>query len=273
MQRFVASLFFLVLASITNYGQALIPEPFPVRCYLTNSYGVPCYQIRTPVARYIFDVRGGGLTGILDRDGKDWISWNPTNGAIGSLRGLPNAGVAFGPGMTNSFSQEPRVMPEGATLVTQSPKTGMKAYWFFTPTNVQVTFLKAAANYSFVYAGTPAGKFDTNSNFQITALRGQQSITNVWHWDMPDLEWIAYGDKKSPRTLLLVNHTDDSASDFATPVDGAMQMFAFGKQFPCCDAYLTNTPARFSFGLVESTNTSVLHDMATRWSKAKPANW
>ncbi len=172
MQRFFASVL-LTLALSANIVRAQLADPYPVRVYMTNYHGLNCYQVKSPVARYIFDVRGGGLAGLFDREGKDWISWNPTNGAAGTLRGLPNAGVAFHPGFTNAVTQEPHVLPAGVTLVSESRQTGMKAYWFFSTTNAQVTFVKAATNYMFAYAGTPAGKFDTNSNFQITALRDQ----------------------------------------------------------------------------------------------------
>lgn len=190
MQRFFALLLFS-LALSANFVRAQLADPYPVRVYLTNFHGLECFQVRTPVGQYIFDVHGGGLAGLIDRDGKDWISWNPTNGPKGSLRGIPNAGVAFHPGFTNAVTQEPHVMPTGATLVSQSFETGMKAYWFFSTTNVQVIFMKATNHYMFAYAGTPAGKFDTNSNFQLTPHLGRQSVTNQWHSDLPNLEWVA----------------------------------------------------------------------------------
>ena len=55
--------------------------------------GLPAYRVVTPVAVYYLEKTGAGLARILDREGRDWLSFDPAPGsrAGGEYRGFPNA--------------------------------------------------------------------------------------------------------------------------------------------------------------------------------------
>src|SRR4051794_28822902 len=47
-----------------------------------------CFKVETPSATYLYGRRGAGFASILDKDGKDWISYRPEGKARGEYRGL-----------------------------------------------------------------------------------------------------------------------------------------------------------------------------------------
>jgi hypothetical protein len=85
-------------AAFCTFGAAEEPCPAdPVRLVPEaideSAGGVPCYQIVTPAATYFLEQSGGGLSSLLDRDGRDWLGFHPRPGsrAGGEYRGFPNA--------------------------------------------------------------------------------------------------------------------------------------------------------------------------------------
>ena len=54
---------------------------------------LPAFKIETPSATYYLEKTGGGLSSLVDGDGKDWIGFHPEkgSGASGEYRGFPNA--------------------------------------------------------------------------------------------------------------------------------------------------------------------------------------
>lgn len=55
--------------------------------------GIECYRVDTINATYFLDKVGAGLSSMIDRDGNDWIGFQPRkgSGAGGEYRGFPNA--------------------------------------------------------------------------------------------------------------------------------------------------------------------------------------
>jgi hypothetical protein len=68
--------------------------------------------------------------------------------------------------------------------------------------------------------------------------------------DIPAPEWIAFGDSKQRRALVLLNHKDDEHPDSFYQMQGDMTVFGFGRQR--MQKYLTQTEHRFSIALIES---------------------
>jgi CubicO group peptidase (beta-lactamase class C family) len=54
--------------------------------------GMDCFQVETPSATYVYGKKGAGFASILDKDGRDWISYRPGGKAKGEYRGLPKCG-------------------------------------------------------------------------------------------------------------------------------------------------------------------------------------
>ena len=51
-----------------------------------------CFKVETPTATYLYGKRGAGFASILDKDGRDWVSYRPGGEARGEYRGLPKCG-------------------------------------------------------------------------------------------------------------------------------------------------------------------------------------
>jgi hypothetical protein len=51
-----------------------------------------CFEIETPTGTYFYGKRGAGFASILDKDGRDWVSYRPGGRARGEYRGLPKCG-------------------------------------------------------------------------------------------------------------------------------------------------------------------------------------
>lgn len=52
----------------------------------------------------------------------------------------------------------------------------------------------------------------------------------------------------------MVHHEDDDASDQFWQMQENMTVFGFGRQYMCCDTYLTAVPNVFTVGLAEATD-------------------
>ena len=57
----------------------------------TASGGLTAYRVQTPTATFFLERTGAGLSSMLDRDGHDWLSFDPGPGSGGEYRGFPNA--------------------------------------------------------------------------------------------------------------------------------------------------------------------------------------
>lgn len=52
--------------------------------------GQESFRIRNGVITYVYHMEGCGFASLLDRDGNDWLSFGPADGAFGLARGIPN---------------------------------------------------------------------------------------------------------------------------------------------------------------------------------------
>jgi hypothetical protein len=77
-------------ASGASAGAPKVPA---VRVSEVTMHGeMDCYKVETPSATYIYGKRGAGFVSILDKDGRDWVSYRPGGKARGEYRGLPKCG-------------------------------------------------------------------------------------------------------------------------------------------------------------------------------------
>ena len=209
------------------------------------------FVVKTESATYYFDRAGGGFSRLIDRAGRDWIAFSkeplkqfPESAAAG-YRGMPNA--VFGGGNPDAGAGHPgfdqcESTAEGNVIRTVS-KSGKWAWtWTFTETAATMEMLEVDSEHTwwFLYEGPIAGSFDPTRKFWGTSNGGPRT-------DIPDnknqffdrFQWVYFGDRDTPRVLLIAQHDADdlddtvwylgsSESGAATAPDG-MMVFGFGR--------------------------------------------
>jgi hypothetical protein len=180
----------------------------------------------------------------------------PGGRSAGEFRGIPNLGKFAHPGYTEGTGSDSRIESAGplrVRIVSERHDRKYAAAWDIFPTYARLTVLKHGEPYWFLYEGTPAGKLDLRTNFQVTSSGLRRPITETWSGDLPGPEWVYFGDANSPRVLYVVNHAEDDAPDQFWQMDGNMTVFGFGREYRCCGQYLNWSPAQFTIGFAEST--------------------
>ena len=225
---------------------------------------LPCYIIRTAHATYYLEKVGVGLSSLLDKDGNDWIGFHPRegSGAEGEYRGFPNAvhqqdGNFFHPKNRGTDSSQTFIEFVGQERVTIRGRSGngnWECTWDFYPLYCTFTMTKIPAGYKYwiLYEGTPGGRYDDTDWWMTSAISERKYLTERHEQDIPDPEWIVFGDKNLDRVLFLLNHKDDDKPDYFYQMNRHMTVFGFGRKG--LEKYLYNVPQSFSIGFIESTN-------------------
>ncbi len=225
------------------------------------------YKISTPHAVYYYHKYGAGFAGLEDRDGNDWLSYNPGVGeksGVGSggmYRGTPNSGYPEGychPGKTVSDSRILSAGPVKATIYSQSNDKKMACLWDIFPTHARLTFLQMRTPYWFLYEGTPGGLLEEKSDY-IVRPDGPNTIKTTaaekWEGDIEAEgvagEWIYFADGTTRHKIWFVHHHDDAETDSYWPMNGEMTVFGFGRLG--LEKYMTRVPDRFTLGLCYQT--------------------
>ena len=110
--------------------------------------------------------------------------------------------------------------------------------------------LSSGYKYWVQYEGVPNGEMDTTDFWFSSADGGQHSIEEQRIGDLPDPEWMAFGDQNSPRVLFVLHHEDDDHPDdyVSRP---HMTVLGFGRRNK--DKFL-DTLQTFSIGFIESND-------------------
>jgi hypothetical protein len=226
--------------------------------------GSASYRLVTPSGTYFYHKKGSGFASMIDPDGFDWISYLPEGGPKGNYRGIPNiAPAGFHPG-TGEKNKLSRIIAKGPIKVsflseTEDEKWG--CIWNVYPTYASMTLFKKGEDpYWILYEGTPGGEF-TTGDFYVTSA-GEKvdiipfTIKNMWHGDLPDPEWVYFGDAVQNRVLYFIHHEYSPVMDeFWHFGDGGMTVFGFGRG-PREEGWqrLTDVPARLTIGFAETTD-------------------
>jgi hypothetical protein len=223
---------------------------------------VPAFEIHTPTASYWLIKSAAAIVEITDNDGRKWISFSS---GYRPNRGVPNLGGCCQPG-------DPAVlgMPEMSTVVdtgsvtlthlrlVSQPVDGDYYWlvWDFYLTHVTVTINRAEEPFGFTYHGVPGGNLDPEDQL-VLSTGDTQSASIAFAADLPgDAEW-AY--MTSPSTdangaLFLIQHSGDSVPESYVVADTNSAKFVFGS------GNLTDTPIRFSLGVVDSVDHAVVSE-------------
>ena len=227
---------------------------------------VPAYKIETPIATYYLEKEGVGLSSMIDRNGNDWISFHkkPGSGAGGEYRGFPNAvhrqdGNFFHPRNQSTQVSATSVEYEGPDRVTITGTSGngnWKCRWDFYPERCDFTMTRMAPGYKYwiLYEGTPGGEYNETDWWITSAIEEKTPLTTDHDGDIPDPEWIAFGDKDLNRVIYLAHHQDDNESDRFYQMQKKMTVFGFGREG--LTKFLDTVPRRFSIGFIESAEYS-----------------
>lgn len=257
----LASVFLaLALASV----KAAVPAVrLTASASLSSCPGLDMFKIETPAATYYLEKSGGGLAAMIDRDGRDWISFRPEPGsrAAGEFRGFPNAvhqqaGNYFHPRNQGTDEMTTKVDHAGAERVTISASAGNGLWagrYDFFPTHCTFTMTRMSPEHKYwvLYEGPPGGTFEESDWWMTSAIRTPQPMTKPHEGDIPAPEWIAFGDPKLRRVLFVLHHEDDAHPDRFYQMDRQMTVFGFGRQR--LDKHLASVPQHFSIGFLETT--------------------
>ncbi len=215
------------------------------------------FKITTARAVFYYHKKGSGFASMIDREGRDWISYHPSGGSAGNYRGIPNMGTPDfhpGPGDGNQISVLLHSGPVRATILSQTLDGQTACTWDFYADHATMTLLKKGeAPYWILYEGTPFGKLDLADDYWGMSNGDRLAIAEPWLGELPGPEWVYFGDKKCDRVLYLMLHQDDEALDQFWPMENNMTVFGFGRQYRCCDRYLTAVPAKLSIGFAETS--------------------
>lgn len=273
-------LIFIGLSAPVSAVPTLSGSPVVLTHGIDSSAGnLASFIITTEHATYYLEKSGGGLSSMLDSDGKDWIGFNNRKGSgwQGEYRGFPNA-IHQQDG--NYFhAMNSKTDPSNGTVTKQTPAHVQIEFvsengnwigvWDFYATHCNFTMRQVSPNYVYwiQYEGVAAGTMDDTDYWLSSADAEPMPITQNRSGDLPYPEWMAFGDNQSPRVLFMLNHTDDSHPDnYEHRPD--MTVFAFGRAQK--NKFLT-TPATFSIGFIESTSYSQIQHNIRQVIAATPS--
>jgi acetyl esterase len=234
-----------------------------------------CIQVETPGARYLYGKRGAGFASIIDKDGRDWISYRPDGAARGEYRGLPKCGqptkyfhCGYGYGQyktDNPFSSRVTLCESTHARIESETQDGKSAcQWDFYPDHATLTLLRIdLPTFWFLYEGTPGGKLDATRDFVIRPDGRTTTLDEPWSQVVP---WVCFGSAETPVGLVLVNHQAPEPGEadsyvswpFRKEGNGSFQdmtVFGFGrkgyKELVEHVADLKRLPARYSIAFVD----------------------
>ena len=222
--------------------------------------GGPAYIITTPLATYYLEKEGGGLSSMIDQDGVDWLGFHKKAGSAhkGEYRGFPNAihkqdGSYFHAMNANTDPSSSVVdidTNEHVRITFTSNNDKWQGQWDFYPNRCDFTMTKISPGYKYwvQYEGVPGGEMDSTDFWFSSADSDPHNIISPFAGDLPDPEWMAFGDQDSPRMLYMLHHEDDSYPDnYVSRPD--MTVLGFGRENK--DKFLT-TVQTFSIGFLKS---------------------
>ena len=228
--------------------------------------GGPAYIVSTPAATYYLEKEGGGLSSMLDPDGVDWLGFHNEKGSgwKGEYRGFPNAVHrqdgnyfhAMNVGTDPSTSTVNIESDQHVRITFTSENGQWEGQWDFYPDRCDFTMTKVSPGYKYwvQYEGVPAGDMDATDFWYSSADSDRHGIDESSIRDLPDPEWMAFGDINAPRVLYVLHHDDDEfPDDYVSRPD--MTVLGFGRREK--DKYL-ETVQSFSIGFVESTDYAVV---------------
>lgn len=215
------------------------------------------YKITTTLAKYFYHKLGGGFASMIDTAGNDWISFRPGGGSSGEYRGIPNLGPVAHPGYVNATSSVVSQGPLKAIILSQTLDNAWLWQWDFFPTYARLTLHRRGDTYWILYEGTPGGQINVPGDFWVRSPGIRLDVSEQWVGELSAPEWVYFGDVVQRRVIYLSKHEDDNAGDQFWQMESNMTVFGFGRQFQCCDRYLTAIPMHLTIGFAEDSSAAI----------------
>lgn len=208
-------------------------------------------KVTSPSASYLLDKKGGGFSAIIDSQGKDWVNFKMQpwgdypDAAAGAFRGLPNLvhgqGDESGAGHPGFDKMRSEQVGENSIVSTSLSGDWQWRYDFY-PEGVKMRVLAApAANYWFLYEGTPGGEYNLAQTRYGTNSLG-------WQADTPDFyngsikqgqyQWAYFSHLQSAQSFYVLQLSDGDTpdtlsylgnSDKGVNSSDGMVVFGFGR--------------------------------------------
>ena len=234
-----------------------------------------CFQVETPTATYVYGKRGAGFASIIDKDGRDWVSYRPGGEARGEYRGLPkcgqptkffHCGYGYGQYQTdNPFSSRVTVREAGHARIESETRDGKSAcVWDFYPDHATLTLLRIdLPTFWFLYEGTPGGKLDAEKDFVIRPDGQKTTLDQPWSQVVP---WVCFGSAETPVGFVCVNHQEPEPAEVDSYVSwpfvksrrlvsrhDRLRLRSQGTRGtgPSTSPILTRLPARYSIAFID----------------------
>jgi hypothetical protein len=247
--------------------------PFVSSISTTKYEDRPHFLIQTYAATWFYDRAGGGFSRLLDREGRDWISFSkeplakfPESAGAG-YRGIPN--LVFGEGNPDAGVGHPGFDHCESTLVGSNAirtvsKSGRFAWTWTLSTNAARFRMETADSphpWWFLYEGTVDGRWSPKTHYWGTDLGGPRRDTpDIKHQCFEKWRWVYFGDDASPRVLFVAQTRQDDLPDTLwylgaenggaiTSTNGTI-VFGFGRG-PNTIAQLRGAGQEFTVGLLE----------------------
>ena len=231
------------------------------------AHGADHWKITAANATYMFDIKGGALSELRDRDGEDWIQFDNSCPPV-QYRGIPNiqtyleerkdTGI-FHPGFKTAESFIENEGPLKISILTSTYKLDSKwvCRWEIYPMFARCTVLQGGeCGFGFLYEGVPGGNgFSSNDDF-IVESDGEKTYFKpsnfkpLWtHNKSP--KWVYFGDDKVYRVLYYAYKEEKSTWEKMYEVFDQLTVFGFGREsIPGINEY----PAHFTLGFCESAD-------------------
>jgi len=230
------------------------------------------FKVETASATFFYDRAGGGFSRMLDRDGKDWISFKkePSTGraaASAAYRGIPN--LVFGKDNPDAGAGHPGFDKCESTAIASDAirtvsKSGRWAWtWRFTEENAVLTIEQADSEhpYWFLYEGTVGGNWSPRTHYwgsnrdgpRREVPFGKDKLFDRWRW-------AYFGDEAAPRVLLAAQVAQDNSTNAlwymgnsSAELDAPDGMIVFGFGRGPDGSLLRGAGQRFVLGFIEES--------------------
>lgn len=234
------------------------------------------FVIETPQATYWLDQQAGGLSRLIDNDGRDWIHFRKQpwdrypDSAASAFRGLPN--LLFGNGHAESGFGHPgwdrgtSEIENDRTIRCTSQSGQWQLRWEFTADHVRMSVEKFVddAPYWFLYEGPIAGRWTPDKQYFATnTMAPHHQPHDYFKGDRlyGDWRWAYFGDQSFDRVMFIVHEQSDSHLDTFAHLgneqaglesDDGMVVFGFGRGRQGIEPLLTNRNS-FRIGFLEQS--------------------
>ena len=184
------------------------------------------YKVQISNATWFIDKYSGGVSGIIDKDDKEWIGWERLGeekypeSAAGDYRGMPNlvyGGKDKGIGHPG-FDKAMCFKEEENRIRVRSWNGNWEWQYIFHKKYVEIQILHgpdSERNYWFLYEGIPGGEYNpvkqywgTNFGLQASKPDYYEGEEEYGFW-----QWAFFGHNDSERVLYLVQKQKDDLID------------------------------------------------------------